>query len=888
MHFANCRGHIDDPALEEAITAPMLGDRILGRSENVSLRNEIEFSMSANSGISYKPDLGQRSRPIRLFFGGENPNGRQFNRPDLHAWVIQRRAELLSAIFALIQHWHDQGMPAGPTQFASFPDWARVVGGVMMAAGLGDPCLPEKASAQVGGDEETENMKSLYLLGHERWGTKRVEFKSINDLLAGEDVPQLFGWLDLAERPGQTALGKMLRRFVGRSLGTIVLRIHGDSQRRPKFSFEPSEGGDEGGGVRALAEIFGSPAQPSTPDGDVGDLGNLHKPPAMGFSSSTPTAVDDHTLSPVNGIPQVAKVAKVATPPLSVPIPITDRAALEGVAQAIRESTQPFALDIETYGNGRDALNPWRGEIRLLTLALPNARPWIFDLKAIGYDLGPLGSALEATQIIGHNLKFDALWLRQKCAVTLRHLACTMTASRLLTAGTEEENNLGACLSRHLDITIPKDQAKSDWGHPQLTSDQLRYAAQDVIHLHALHAELLRELGAAGLTAVWQLESELIPAVVAMENHGILVDRTVLVRLQTEAQAVVDATTTELRAEVASDFNPGSPAQVKRALADRGVAVTSTNEETLAELNDPLAGKLLQFRQAKKQLEQVEALLEAIEPDGRIHASFKPTGTDTGRFSCSNPNLQNISRGVLRSAFVAPPGSKLVGGDYAQIELRIPAAIVEESKMLAAFHAGEDLHRQTAALVLNKPLDSVTKEDRQLAKAVNFGLLYGQSAPGLVRYAKLSYGVQLNEAQAKEIRDRFFGAYPALASWHASAKQLADQNVGEARTTLGRRRVLQLGRESWWRRFTCLLNTPVQGGSADGIKRALVALARALPEGAAIVSTVHDEVIVEAPADTACTVKEIVRRIMIEEMALLYPAVPIEVEASVCQNWGEK
>lgn len=889
MHFANCRGHLDDTAFEQAITGKILGDRILGRSESAQLANEIEFSLSANTGITFKADLAQRARTIRLFLSGENPNGRRFNRPDLHKWVIEHRADLLSAIFALIQHWHEQGMPAGPTPFASYPEWARIVGGVMVSAGLGDPCLPENNAVHVGGDDETENMKILFVLGHERWvAEKRIELKEIIEFLGGDVAPQLFSWLDLAERSGQTALGKMLRRFVGRSLGTVVLRIHGDGLRRPKFSFEHCETGDEGGGRRALAEVFGTPAQPPTPGGDIGDIGNLHKPPARDSSSSTNNPVPDLTSSPVNGVPQVDKVDNVAIPSSPVPIPISDRTSLEAVAQAITQSTQPIALEIETYGGGQDTLNPWRGEIRLLTLALPNTPPWLLDLKAIGYDLGPLGSALEVKQIVGHNLKFDALWLRHRCGLNLQHLACTMTASRVLTAGDKVANDLGACLSRHLDITIPKDQARSDWGCPQLTPEQLRYAAEDVAHLHALHADLLNELESAGLTAVWQLESDLIPVVVAMEHHGFLIDRAVLERLQAEAQAVVDATTTELRAEVGPDFNPGSPVQIKRTLSDRGVKVVSTNEESLAELNDPLAGKLLQFRQAKKQLEQVVTLLEAIESDGRVHASFKPTGTDTGRFSCSDPNLQNISRGLLRSAFIAAPGHKLIVADYSQIELRVGAALAGESMMLAAFRNGEDLHRQTAALVLGKTLDSVTKDDRQLAKAVNFGLLYGQSPKGLVKYARSVYGVTLDEVSAMEIHRRFFQSYPGLARWHESAKSLGNQNVPEARTVLGRRRKLPVGYVFWWKRFTGLLNSPVQGGAADGIKRALVALAQKLPLGAAIISTIHDELIVEVPEAMSASGEGLVRQAMVEEMQQLYPAVPIEVEVCVCRNWSEK
>jgi DNA polymerase I-like protein with 3'-5' exonuclease and polymerase domains len=246
-----------------------------------------------------------------------------------------------------------------------------------------------------------------------------------------------------------------------------------------------------------------------------------------------------------------------------------------------------------------------------------------------------------------------------------------------------------------------------------------------------------------------------------------------------------------------------------------------------------------------------------------------------------------VGRGELRECFVPKPGHKLIVADYSQIELRVAAVIAGEKKMMEAYKAGIDLHRQTAAEVLGKPLEAVTKDDRRLAKAVNFGLIYGQSAPGLVNYAASNYEVDLELQEAERIRRQFFRTYDRLRQWHGVSRNKADEGAREVRTVLGRRRLIP-ETASEWERFTALVNMPVQGGSADGMKQALVLLAERLPADAQILSTVHDEVIVEVPEAKAVEVRDLVQSTMIEAMATLFPQVPIEVEAGVCAHWGEK
>jgi len=548
------------------------------------------------------------------------------------------------------------------------------------------------------------------------------------------------------------------------------------------------------------------------------------------------------------------------------------------------------ALDIETFGSGKkDGLNPWRGDIRLLSLRVAGGTPWLIDLQATGYDLGELGRAIESVEVIAHNAKFDLLWLAVKTGVRPKKVFCTLTAARLLSAGTKPGNNLDQCLERFLGIAPAPDQSRSDWGGMFLTDDQLAYAARDVAHLHDLAGRLDAELGGADLETVRTLEMELLPAIVAMEEAGIAMDKPRLQAIRDASRETTKAKADELRALLnVPSLNPGSPDQLKAALSRAGIEVGNTNEETLKAADDgTIIPAILALRGAEKSAQQAESLIDCIESDGRIHGRFEPTGTDTGRFSSKNPNLQNIGRGPLRECFLAPTGSRLIVADYSQIELRAAAAIAGEAKMIEAYKRGDDLHKLTAATVLGKPIEEVTKEDRQLSKAVNFGNLYGQSAKGLVRYAASSYGVTLEEDEAEEIRRAFFRTYGALRQWHGESHNIAERGVGEVRTVLGRRRLIPKDADAW-QQFTALVNTPVQGGCADGMKRALVLIASRLPAGARLISTVHDEVIVESPEADAEAVCAVVRESMISAMTDLFPQVPIEVEAGVCERWSEK
>ena len=211
---------------------------------------------------------------------------------------------------------------------------------------------------------------------------------------------------------------------------------------------------------------------------------------------------------------------------------IRERSELDAIASEIHVTGQSIALDLETYGTSEDktirrdeTLDPWRGEIRLLSLQLPDRVPWLIDLRATGYGLGELGKVLEATEVIGHNIKFDALWLARKCNVHLVKMVDTSSASRILSNGDSKlGNRLGEVADRYLGIALRKDTGRSDWGALMLLAEQIQYAAQDVEHLHALKEKLDAELKAAALMGVLRLEMDLLPVVIAMELIGFCVD----------------------------------------------------------------------------------------------------------------------------------------------------------------------------------------------------------------------------------------------------------------------------------------------------------------------------------------------------------------------------
>jgi DNA polymerase I-like protein with 3'-5' exonuclease and polymerase domains len=564
---------------------------------------------------------------------------------------------------------------------------------------------------------------------------------------------------------------------------------------------------------------------------------------------------------------------------------VTHAADLAMVATAVEQSAL-VGLDCETTG-----LDPRADRVRLLALCCDaldgGTATYLVDCFAVA-DLSALWEQLSSVPVVGHNLAFDLQFLAR---LGFEPGPCrdTMLMSQVLHAGERGlKHSLAACCARELGEAVGKEEQASDWSG-DLTQDQLRYAALDAELARRLHDALVPRLKVAGLTEAAAVENGALPAVAWLSVTGVGFDKDCWTALAEQAQAQADRLALELDAAApkpaqpemfGSGWNWDSSQSVQEALAAVGCPVEDTNDNTLAALAHPLAGLVRHYRAARKLTGTYGAKwLEYVAADGRVYAGWRQLGADSGRMACSQPNLQNLPRDArYRRCFVAPPGRVLVKADYSQIELRIAAQVAGEDRMIEAYRRGEDLHTLTARQILGT--EDVSKADRQLAKAVNFGLLYGMGAPGFRVYARSHYGVELTEAQAQRYRDAFFAAYPGLRRWHREVGRSADRPVA-TRTRTGRRRLGVV-------RFNDKLNCPVQGSGADGLKRALALLWERRGEcpGAMPVLVVHDEIVVECDADRAQAAAEGLKRAMLDGMAPLVAPVPVEVEVKTAHTWG--
>jgi DNA polymerase-1 len=321
-----------------------------------------------------------------------------------------------------------------------------------------------------------------------------------------------------------------------------------------------------------------------------------------------------------------------------------------------------------------------------------------------------------------------------------------------------------------------------------------------------------------------------------------------------------------------------------------GVDLPDTRDETLA-----LYAKEHQFiatlrtcRKASNLASTYGAgwLENGYHKDGRIYASWRQLRAATGRMACDHPNLQNIPRsGPLRSYVRAPEGRVFVIADYSQIELRIAAKISGYREMLSAYAEGRDLHTLTAQSLTGR--EEIDKDDRKLAKAVNFGLLYGMGAKGLQSYALRSYGVDMSLEEATLYRRCFFQTFPGLKRWHEHDRRAWLRGETETRTVTGRRRMDVV-------RLTDRLNAPVQGTGADGLKLALALMWERRSEcpGVVPILVCHDEIVVECDIEPAEDAKAWLEKAMIEGMDALMNStgkarLPVEVEVRTVRSWGE-
>jgi len=574
---------------------------------------------------------------------------------------------------------------------------------------------------------------------------------------------------------------------------------------------------------------------------------------------------------------------------------VANEPALERAVEAI--SRHPIiGVDTETT-----SLDPLRGRVRLLQIATPEESFVVdlFEMNALEHPgVRDLLSASYPVKVL-HNAKFDLKMLLHHFALEVRGIFDTLLASQLIGAGRSEGGHgLAAVTERHLDELVDKSLQVSSWAGP-LSDAQYEYAAKDAALMLPLYEKLSAKLHEFSLEEVATLEFECVLPLAAMELAGMALDpecwRQLVVGLERAHAILSDELRRELAAGVPQltlfgeppNINLDSPTQVVDALANMGIKVEGTRSWQLQPMATEHSAieKLLEYRSVQKLLSSYGlGLLEHINPvTRRIHADFRQLGATGGRMSCSDPNLQQIpNTPEYRSCFRAPAGRKLVIADYSQIELRILADWSQDTALVKALLSGEDLHCVTASQMFGINLEDVSKDQRAAAKQLNYGIMYGLGAQGLA--ARI--GCPLDEAEI--LLRKYFDAYSGVAVFLRDAADRAVRDR-ESRTRSGRlicfsfdandrsqvAGIQRLGK-----------NAPIQGSSADIIKRALVLLYEALkPIDATIVNCVHDEIVIEAAEPAASEAAAILEREMTAAAREFIRSVPVTVDITIGDAW---
>ncbi len=447
---------------------------------------------------------------------------------------------------------------------------------------------------------------------------------------------------------------------------------------------------------------------------------------------------------------------------------------------------------------------------------------------------------------------------------------------------------------------ISPEQCAKKLGKKEWTGTQQEY--------EELYEEIMKRLKKYELLSVFEdIEMKVLPVLAQMERWGIGVSVKKLVVLEKEIEKHLKAVEKKIYQLAGREFNINSPQQVSGILFETlGIKTKkssknkqgnfSTDAQHLEEVADqhPIVKEILEYREHFKiQSTYVRAIQGLVDEKGRLHTQYVQTGAGTGRLSSKDPNLQNIPQEsqwskAFRSAFESASGTSFLSLDYSQLELRILAAVTGDPQMTKAFLEGEDIHAKTAHAVLGIPVADVTKEQRRMAKTLNFGLIYGM---GVTAFAKAT-GV--TRTQAQEFMKKYFDQFPTVKRWQeALLKEI--HKTGYATTLTGRRRYFE-GIQSHIPQLVAAseraaLNFPLQGLGADSIKIAMISVEKALKERkwwgskAKLLLTIHDELLLEVADDMIEEVKEVVKNNM--ESVLPQLSVPLTVEAATGKSWGE-
>jgi DNA polymerase-1 len=585
------------------------------------------------------------------------------------------------------------------------------------------------------------------------------------------------------------------------------------------------------------------------------------------------------------------------------------------------------AVDTET-----DSLDAMQAHIVGVSLALAPGKACYVPLAHTGGNDGLFGGGRLPDQIaveeglallkplledpavlkIGQNLKYDTLLLK-RLGIAVSPIDDTMLMSYAFESG-DVGHGMDELSERHLGHKPISFKEVAGSGKSAITFDRVpidratHYAAEDAditLRLWLLFKQKL--LAARKVTVYETLERPLVPVLRDMEHAGIMVDRAVLARLSHEFATSQQAIEADIHRLAGQPFNIGSPKQLGDILFGQmglqggrktATGAWSTDSDALEELaaqGIDLAKRVLDWRQlAKLRSTYTEALPHFINPaTGRVHTSYAMASTSTGRLSSTDPNLQNIPVRTdegrrIRTAFVAPRGSRLVSADYSQIELRVLAHIADIPQLKKAFADNLDIHAMTASEMFGVPVKGMDPAVRRRAKAINFGIIYGISGFGLANQLGIS------REEANDYIKTYFKRFPGIRSYMEETKAFAREN-GHVETIFGRRmhfpRITSSNPSERAFLERAAINAPIQGSAADIIRRAMIRMEDALSAqqlSARMLLQVHDELIFEVPEGEVEKTLPVIQSVMVKapEPAVKL-LVPLVVDARAAANWDE-
>ncbi|MGD8618395.1 MAG: DNA polymerase [Gammaproteobacteria bacterium] len=577
---------------------------------------------------------------------------------------------------------------------------------------------------------------------------------------------------------------------------------------------------------------------------------------------------------------------------------LADRAALHvvdsldaaHVAADKLSRTNLLALDIETAKTDPDhpqaGLNPRLSRIRLVQY-YDGRDCYLFDL----FKIGPLDwiNPLLSVQTVAHNALFEAgHFLHQ--GIEFADLHDSMLMGRVFL---NENKALKDLAAEALELDLNKTLQVSDWNRPELLQEQLEYGAADAV----VALELAR------LFEQWFIKNEphyreaygflrrMVYPIARQLSHGVPFDVDYHNQLIAGWEQERDAALAQLDIP-----NPNSVKQkqawLMRALSDEEMldwpltdrGSLSTAREVLGNAQHiPAAKPLADYTTLSSRLSNFGRNLQAQLIESRLYPGYQIAGMVTGRFSCRNPNIQNMPRTGFKQCFRAPPGFVFVTGDLSQIELRVAGILSNDEVINEAYRNGEDLHRSMAAKMSGKGPQDITKAERTAAKAVNFGLLFGAGARTLQQQAATSYGVEMSMEQAEEYRELFFQTYPQFHEWQQEIVEAT--NLYESSQS----NLIKLTRHYDKEVYTHAVNFPIQSSAWEVLALAIRYVDEHATEGIHISHHVYDELVLLAPEDKALEAARLLQDAFYHGFRTCFPGAPDRglVEVGVGRTWDE-